>query len=598
MRFDLVSGLGRILVVLLMLVLGAAAPATAKAAKQHRGHKSVCAVVPAHQARCLAEVVTQDNTATPLVTSAPAGYGPADLWSAYKLGSPLAPPSGGAGQTIAIVDAYDNPNAERDLEKYRSTYGLSPCTTGNGCFRKVDQSGGMSYPPADVGWAEEISLDLDMASAICPNCHILLVEASSNYFSDLGAAVDRAALMGATQISNSYGGSEYATEVSDQAHFNHPGIDITVSSGDYGYGAEFPASSQYVTAVGGTSLTRNSSARGWAETAWSGSGSGCSAYVPKPSWQADTGCSKRTVADVSAVADPYTGVAVYDTYGDPGWLVFGGTSVASPLVAGVDALAGGRAKSPNSYDSFPYFNYSAFFDVTSGSNGSCSVFYLCNATPGYDGPTGIGTPNGTGAPIAPSPPVNTSPPTISGTPTQNQTLTANPGTWTGSPPPTYAYQWNRCPQGGECAPISPGGTSSTYTLASADVGQNITVTVTATNASGSPSKDSAAVGPVASAPAADFSLSASPSSQSIRRGRSTSYTVTITPLNGFKSAVSLSVAGLPAGVTASFSPVSATTSSTLTVRTSSATPSGTSTLTIKGTSGSLSHSTKVKLQVR
>src|SRR5438094_8423464 len=143
-----------------------------------------------------------------------------------------------------------------------------------------------------------------MVSAICPNCKILLVEASSNSFANLAAAVDEAAVLGANAISNSYGGSEYASEVSDQAHFNHPGIAVTVSSGDNGYGVEFPAASQYVTAVGGTHLTRDASARGWSETVWSGAGSGCSAYVSKPSWQTDAGCARRTVADVSAIADP------------------------------------------------------------------------------------------------------------------------------------------------------------------------------------------------------------------------------------------------------------------------------------------------------
>jgi len=275
--------------------------------------------------------------------------------------------------------------------------------------------------------------------------------------------------------------------------------------------------------------------------------------------------------------------------------VFGGTSVASPIIAGVDALAGGRAQA-TPYGSYPYSNAGAFYDITSGSNGSCGGSYLCTAGLGYDGPTGIGTPNGTGAPIVPSPPVNTTAPTISGTPTQNQTLTANPGTWTGSPPPTYTYQWNRCTSStGGCVPESTG---STYTLGSADVGQYITVTVTATNPSGIASATSAAVGKVVSAPAADFSLSASPSSQSIRRGHSTSYTVTITPLNGFKSAVALSVAGLPAQAQASFNPSSATSSSTLTVNTSRTTPSNTYTLTITGTSGSLSHSTTVTLTVR
>jgi subtilase family serine protease len=274
---------------------------------------------------------------------------------------------------------------------YRTQFGLPACTTANGCFRKVNQNGGTSYPRADRGWAQEISLDLDMASAICPNCKILLVEASSNSFSNLGAAVNRAATMGASAISNSYGGSESSGETGYEASYDHPGV--TVSSGDGGYGVEYPAASQYVTAVGGTSLSTASNTRGWAETVWSGAGSGCSAYITKPTWQTDTGCSKRTVADVSAVADPNTGVAVYDTYGgSSGWLVFGGTSVAAPIIAGVYALAGNSTNN----GSIPYSHSSLLFDITSGSNGSCGGSYLCTAGTGYDGPTGLGTPNGSG----------------------------------------------------------------------------------------------------------------------------------------------------------------------------------------------------------
>lgn len=299
---------------------------------------------------------------------------------------------------MAIVDAYDDPNAEADLGTYRSTFGLSPCTTANGCFRKVNQSGVQgSYPTANGSWSQEISLDLDMVSAICPNCNILLVEATSNAFTDLGSSVNTAVSLGATEVSNSYGGSEFSTEALYESYFNHPGVPITVSSGDNSYGVMFPAASQYVTAVGGTSLTQASNARGWTETAWSGAGSGCSAYISKPSWQTDAGCSRRTVADVSAVADPNTGVAVYDSYaylGASGWLVFGGTSVASPIVASVYALAGNGSTINDG--SYPYGHSGSLYDVVSGSNGSCGGSYLCTAGPGYDGPTGLGTPDGTG----------------------------------------------------------------------------------------------------------------------------------------------------------------------------------------------------------
>jgi subtilase family serine protease len=303
------------------------------------------------------------------------------------------------------VDAYDDKTAEADLNAYRAYYGIPACTTANGCFKKVNQSGVQgSYPANNVGWALEISLDLDMASAICPNCHILLVEATNNQNASLYAAVDTAARLGATEISNSYGGAEASNETGSDVHFNHPNIAITVSSGDSGYGVEYPAASQYVTAVGGTTLSRAGS--GFTESAWSGAGSGCSKYEPKPSWQHDAGCAKRTVADVSAVADPNTGVAVYDTNCSglarllgqcfKGWGTVGGTSASSPIVAGVYALAGNAATF--SYpSSMPYGNTGALHDVTSGSNGSCSGSYLCTAGAGYDGPTGLGTPNGTGA---------------------------------------------------------------------------------------------------------------------------------------------------------------------------------------------------------
>jgi subtilase family serine protease len=390
-----------VVLAVMIAMLATALPAYALPHSSATGisHRAVCAAVGQGFARCHAEVVTDKNGApfdgkVNTNGSSPAGYNPADLQSAYNLPSATA----GAGQTIAIVDAYDDPNAASDLGGYRSQFGLPACTTANGCLRKVNQSGGTKYPRANGGWAQEISLDLDMVSAICPHCHILLVEASSNSLTNLGAAVNEAAALGANEISNSYGSSESSNDKSyDASYFNHPGIAITASSGDNGYGVEYPAASPYVTAVGGTSLTRAANTRGWSETAWSGAGSGCSAFDPKPSWQTDTGCSRRTVADVSAVADPNTGVSVYDSYsyqGYSGWLVFGGTSVASPITAAVYALAGNAANM--TYGSYPYTHTASLNDVTAGSNGACST-YLCNAQAGYDGPTGLGTPNGTGA---------------------------------------------------------------------------------------------------------------------------------------------------------------------------------------------------------
>ena len=365
-----------------------------------QSHKDVCPHnTPVDTAHCDSQVVTKPDGATPAgATTYSSGYAPTDLQSAYKLTAASA--TLGGTQTIAIVDAYDNPSAAGDLAAYRQQFGLPAC--GAGCFTKVNQNGQTSpMPSGNVGWGQEIALDLDMASAICPNCKILLVEANSASFADLGAAVDRAATMGANAISNSYGGNEFSVEGSStyNGHYNHPGHALTVSSGDNGYGAEFPAASQYVTAVGGTSLSHASNARGWTETAWNGAGSGCSRYIGKVSWQGFIStCSNRAIADVSAVANPATGVAVYDSYGSSGgnWLVFGGTSVASPIIAGVYALAANA--SVVNYGSYPYSHTAFLFDVTSGSNGHCRFTpNLCTAGTGWDGPTGLGTPNGVGA---------------------------------------------------------------------------------------------------------------------------------------------------------------------------------------------------------
>ena len=337
------------------------------------------------------------------------GYDPADLRSAYNLPSA----GSGSGQTVAIVDAFDDPNAESDLAVYRAKYGVSKCTTANGCFKKVNQSGGTSYPKANAGWAVEISLDLDMVSAACPNCHLLLVEASSNADSNLYAAEDEAAALGATEISNSWGGEEFSGETSDDSFFAHPGVPITVSAGDSGYEVEYPAASPNVIAVGGTALSHASNSRGWTETAWSGTGSGCSEYEPKPAWQTDKGCADRTVNDVSAVASPATPVSVADSYElpsefskpEPGWTLVGGTSVSSPLLAGTMALANASTRSFTGADALykeaAQNGTGVLDDVVTGSNGSCGT-YLCNAGPGYDGPTGLGSPYG--APVVFNPP--------------------------------------------------------------------------------------------------------------------------------------------------------------------------------------------------
>jgi len=382
----LVSGLAA-----LALISGAQALTGPVLMSDNTYHRAACAMTVGHVAHCHAHVVT-DAAGHALATKQPpvSGYGPSDLRSAYKVTG-----SGSSSTIIAIVDAYGYTNAERDLGTYRTQFGLPACTTANGCFKKLNQNGVQgSYPAQNTGWAQESALDLDMASAMCPSCKIYLIEATTASYSNLATAENTAASKGAHAISNSYGGGEAGTTGYESA-YNHAGIAITVSSGDSGYGVEFPASSPHVTAVGGTHLVRDGSSRGWNETVWSGAGSGCSTVYAKPSWQHDASCSKRTVADVSAVADPNTGVAVYGPVSATrsGWLVFGGTSVAAPLIAGVYGVNGGSVN----YGSNPYSNTGALFDVTSGSNGSCGGSYLCTGKVGYDGPSGLGTPNGVAA---------------------------------------------------------------------------------------------------------------------------------------------------------------------------------------------------------
>jgi subtilase family serine protease len=319
--------------------------------------------------------------ANPTGGSAP--YTPSNLHSAYNL-----PDTASGTQTVAIVDAYNDPNAESDLATYRSTFGLSPCTTANGCFRKVNQTGGTRYPRSNVGWSEEISLDLDMASAICQNCHIILVEASSTSFGNLGAAVNEAVALGAQQVSNSYGSvGEISGESSYcNSYYTHNDVAVTVSSGDSGPTVDFPAVCPHVVAVGGTTLNSNGSETAWNTSSSEGAGGGCSSQIAKPSWQDSsiTGCGNRAVADVSAVADPATGVYVYDTYGESGWLEFGGTSVSSPIIAAVYALAG-NAGSTTDPASLPWSHR------TSGC-----LFGVPASSTAYAYQTGLGTPNGIG----------------------------------------------------------------------------------------------------------------------------------------------------------------------------------------------------------
>jgi hypothetical protein len=406
-----------------------------------------------------AKPFVQDDGAT---ESGPAGgLTPAQIASAYE----YDPAEGGAGQTIALIDAYEDPAIEEDLATFDSHYGLAACTTANGCFTKVSQTGSTtSLPKADKeGWSVEITLDVETAHAVCEKCKILLVEANEPSDADLVTAVKEAVELGATEISNSYGGSE---ETGEEAAYNYPGVVITASAGDDGYydwdevnrkkppalpeRPESPASLPTVVAVGGTSLHLNENGTRSSETVWNhngpgddvglkdkspegAAGGGCSTLFTAEPWQqnapgwAASGCgTKRLDNDIAAVADPYTGFDIYDSYdcgkyckengGGEGWETWGGTSLASPIIAAIYGLAGGGGGV--SYPAATLYSNlgpTSFFDVAEGGNGYCDAepepacgdpnskykekvdcegTTACNAASGFDGPSGVGTPKG------------------------------------------------------------------------------------------------------------------------------------------------------------------------------------------------------------
>jgi subtilase family serine protease len=393
-----------------MLALGLATGASAQVVQhsQHGFHVAACSAASAGGARCHAHIVTSGAGAPLRLTSLGQGrfaavtpnasfnpVFPAQVRAAYGItgfGSPST--------TVAIVDAFGYPNAEADLNIFRNAVGLPPCTRANGCLKIVDQGGDTSFNYAsDVGWDVEQAADLDTVTTMCPNCKILLVEARSPRFNDLAAAVRTAAAMGAHVISNSYGGGEIGTQPFEGA-YNQPGVAVTASTGDSGYGVQFPASSPHVTAVGGTTLNMSGLAR-VSETVWAGAGSGCSTVYGAPSWQDsshanmanNTLCTMRMAADVSADADPDTGVVFYMNIPPypAGFYAVGGTSVSNQIIAGI---YGERGDAVN-YASKIYLNSSTLNDITSGTNAppSCGGTYFCVAGPGYDGPTGLGTPS-------------------------------------------------------------------------------------------------------------------------------------------------------------------------------------------------------------
>jgi subtilase family serine protease len=353
----------------------------------------VCAKPEAGHAACFAKVLVNKKGAVPMATSPlSTALSPAQLRAAYNLNG-----TSGSGRTVAIVDAYGYPNLERDLGIYRAQYGLPACTRANGCLRVIDQNGGTNLPRTDVGWSQEQALDVDAVSATCPDCKIIVVQTKTNSFANLGQGVITASQQaGVVAISNSYGGGD-AADSTYGVYYNHPGIAVTASTGDNGYqGASYPASSTYVTAVGGTSLKMSGTSR-VSETVWNGAGSGCSTLNTAIAAAASfgTGCAERAMADVSAAADPNTGgLSVYAPTNSKSssWSQYGGTSESAPIIASVYALAGGAYSNAT-----PYQHPGSLFDITSGSNGTCPTTQWCQARAGWDGPTGLGTPNGTGA---------------------------------------------------------------------------------------------------------------------------------------------------------------------------------------------------------
>ena len=344
----------------------------------------------------------------------PDGLGPGDLQGAYDLqGATL-----GQDQTVAIVEAGADPTAAADLAVYRSQYGMAACTTGDGCLSIENENGGSSLPTATIGgWPDETAFDLDVVSAICPNCHLLLLEADSQSIADLSTAANTAAgTPGVHVVDNTYAGTEFENETTYDANYDHPGVAMVAAAGNDGYTGtvNYPAASPDVTAVSGTVVSYDSSTGLYQDTgAWASDTTGCSAYESAPSWQGDTGCGGRAVADIAAAAavsvngviNPLD-IAYYSTTGSDGWTDGGGTGAAADIIAGAYALAG-TPPSGSSPASFPYTNPGGSYttpgnaypydtglnDITSGSTGTCTLTDMCNAAPGYDGPTGVGTPS-------------------------------------------------------------------------------------------------------------------------------------------------------------------------------------------------------------
>ena len=712
---------------LLLLSVVGAPPAAARAPSWSHRDAHVCGQPGAGQARCTSVARAfyldgreyQARTESELATAAAATqttwfHGP-DLRTAYGITA-----QGDPSKVVAIVDAYDDPNAFSNLTRFRTDQGLpaiQSCSLAtltsltssarNPCFTKVNQTGGTSLPSADSGWSNEIDLDLQAASSICPTCSILLLEATSASLGNLATAVTTAAgTAHVLAISNSYGISgDYPGSLAP-AYDNaaRTGLAVTASAGDGGYGILFPASATNVIGVGGTTLfVSGTTGVRTSETVWSGTGSGCSVYNAAPAWQSIPGnpcAGKKAVSDLSADADPNSGLAIYTTYsGITGYWVFGGTSLSSPLIAALYTTQGGYGGSTLA-GQYAWAAGTPYYDVTSGSNGTCSPSVLCTAGVGWDGPTGRGsiavaasspndftisaspsslsvaqgsagtstistaivsgsaenitlsasglpsgvtatfkptsvttggsstltlTASGTatlGSPVAVT--VSGTAPSATHTTSVSLTVTAavsNDFSISASPTTVTVAQGSAgtstistaivsgsgsvaltlapAPPSGVTATFNPtpvaAGSSSTLTFTVSGSATPGTYPFTVTGTEGTATHSLTVSLTVTAVP--DFSLSVSRTPQSVSRGGTATYYVTIKPANGFNGSVTLSLSGQPSGSTVTFTPNAATGTSTLAVTTRSTTAPKTYTLTIKGVSGSLSHSTSASLTV-
>ena len=542
------------------------ASATVPIAQSATGYAQIrhaCAPASAEEATCFALVrdpTLPGNTGSPATepykpgdgasSSGPAGgLTPGQLASAYG----YSPESGGSGQTVAVIEAYDDPKLEEDLGQFDAEYGLPPCTAANGCFEKVGQAGSpSSLPSPDTkGWSIEASLDVETVHGACPSCKILVVEAKDALYADLAAAANEAVSLGATEVSNSYGGPEKGMGATEQADYNHPGVVITAATGDEGYDdwdlindleeyegklyfglspemPNAPASLPSVVAVGGTTLELNEDGTRARERVWNSNGpgdeygvaygpqgatgGGCSTRFIAQPWQQGTpgfgasGCgSKRLGADISADANPQTGFAIYDSYDcgssceadgvGGGWVTIGGTSLSTPLISALYALAGGS--DGVQYPALALYGHledaSSLYDVTEGANGlcdgesvaacgdpngslgqvDCEGTSACNAGSGYDGPSGVGTPNGLAAfkPLLPTATID-APGSLKEGAIASFSATDLSDPYPGGSVSSYSWNW------GDGTPGGSGG-SATHTFARAG-SYVVTLTVTDT----------------------------------------------------------------------------------------------------------------------